>query len=216
MRTELKLKLGYLKSSRAALGALLIAGLCAVTATAALAVLWNSGPALLAGRSGAAAVVLSNGSIVVLGGVSANPLTVNTLAPGAAAWTAAPALQNSRYAPGAVASGNLVTVIGGRGSNNRAMKEVMTYDPATGKTSGLQSLITARYLQATANGSGGIYAIGGRDDTAVPLASGGLLSRLRRMPTLGALTGSAGAGYSLTDDAVSTIEARALWSRFGL
>lgn len=50
----------------------------------------------------------------------------------------------------------------------------------------------------------------------VPLASGGLLSRLRRMPTLGGLTGGAEAGYSLTDDVVSTIEARALWSRFGL
>jgi signal peptide peptidase SppA len=42
----------------------------------------------------------------------------------------------------------------------------------------------------------------------VPAQSGGLLSRLRR--------GAGGDAMSLADDAISAIEARALWSRFGL
>lgn len=52
----------------------------------------------------------------------------------------------------------------------------------------------------------------------VPLASGGLLSRLRRLPGGAApsleLGGSGGLG--LADELVSALEARALWSRFGL
>jgi signal peptide peptidase SppA len=52
---------------------------------------------------------------------------------------------------------------------------------------------------------------------AVPLTTGGLLSRLRRLP---AFSGHGGEGFalgpSLADDALSAIEARALWSRFGL
>ncbi|MEM6495716.1 MAG: S49 family peptidase [Pseudomonadota bacterium] len=48
----------------------------------------------------------------------------------------------------------------------------------------------------------------------VPISSGGLLSRLRRA-SMGGLPVGLSAG-SLTDDLVSTVEARALWSRFGL
>jgi signal peptide peptidase SppA len=52
---------------------------------------------------------------------------------------------------------------------------------------------------------------------AVPLAQGGLLSRFRRLP---GFQGPAGDGFafapSLADDLVSAIEARALWSRYGL
>lgn len=48
----------------------------------------------------------------------------------------------------------------------------------------------------------------------VPLARGGLLSRLRRLP------GSASTGddprLALADDLVSAVETRALWSRFGI
>ena len=50
----------------------------------------------------------------------------------------------------------------------------------------------------------------------VPISSGGLLSRLRRA-SLDSLPVPVGMGGSnFTDDFVSTIEARALWSRFGL
>ncbi|MEM9358231.1 MAG: S49 family peptidase [Pseudomonadota bacterium] len=48
----------------------------------------------------------------------------------------------------------------------------------------------------------------------VPISSGGLLSRLRRA-SMGGLPVGLSAG-SLTDDLVSTVEVRALWSRFGL
>ena len=53
---------------------------------------------------------------------------------------------------------------------------------------------------------------------AIPLAPGGLLARFRRMP--GIAEGLAGNGFALssalTDDAISAVEARALWSRYGL
>jgi signal peptide peptidase SppA len=52
---------------------------------------------------------------------------------------------------------------------------------------------------------------------AIPMAPGGLLSRFRRLPGLH-WSGSDGSAYlpSLGDDLISAIEARALWSRFGL
>jgi signal peptide peptidase SppA len=51
---------------------------------------------------------------------------------------------------------------------------------------------------------------------AIPMAPGGLLSRFRRLPGFGA-TLSDGLAWpvSLADDVLSTVEARALWSRFG-
>ena len=53
---------------------------------------------------------------------------------------------------------------------------------------------------------------------AVTLDRGGLLSRLKRMPSLatpGAIMES-GADAALTDDLVSTMETRGLWARYGL
>ena len=45
----------------------------------------------------------------------------------------------------------------------------------------------------------------------------GLLSRLRRAPSLeSALALTSGGGLAFADDLVSSLEARALWSRFGL
>lgn len=44
---------------------------------------------------------------------------------------------------------------------------------------------------------------------AIPIAGGGILARLRRSPVL-----ESGAGFA--DDALSALEARALWSRYGL
>ena len=51
----------------------------------------------------------------------------------------------------------------------------------------------------------------------VPLTSGGLLSRLRRSPGSDQALGlGGGLTAGLADDVVSTIEARALWARYGL
>lgn len=53
----------------------------------------------------------------------------------------------------------------------------------------------------------------------VPLAAGGLLSRLRRLPGIGHAPSEDGiplGRLAFADDLVSAIEARALWSRFGL
>lgn len=52
---------------------------------------------------------------------------------------------------------------------------------------------------------------------AVPLAQGGLLSRFRRFPGFQPLSPDGFAfGASFADDLVSAVEARALWSRYGL
>ena len=57
----------------------------------------------------------------------------------------------------------------------------------------------------------------------VPLAKGGLLSRLRQLPSISggglpaiAQDGAASGGLALAEDLVSAVEARALWSRYGL
>ncbi|MGD9784343.1 MAG: S49 family peptidase [Hyphomicrobiaceae bacterium] len=55
----------------------------------------------------------------------------------------------------------------------------------------------------------------------VPLARGGLLSRLRRLPSVRvagerAAVALSSPGLAFADDLVSAIETRALWSRFGL
>jgi signal peptide peptidase SppA len=51
----------------------------------------------------------------------------------------------------------------------------------------------------------------------IPLSSGGLLSRFRRLPGFEAANdGGFALGPALADDLISAIEARALWSRFGL
>jgi signal peptide peptidase SppA len=52
---------------------------------------------------------------------------------------------------------------------------------------------------------------------AIPLGPGGLLSRFRRLPAFGiAGDGGFALGPAMADDLISAIEARALWSRFGL
>jgi signal peptide peptidase SppA len=51
----------------------------------------------------------------------------------------------------------------------------------------------------------------------VPLYKGGLFARLRRLPSLLASANATNeSGLAFADDLVSAIEARALWSRFGL
>lgn len=51
----------------------------------------------------------------------------------------------------------------------------------------------------------------------VPLERGGLLSRLRRLPSFHLSGGDPAApGLAIGDDLVSAVEARALWSRYGL
>ena len=55
---------------------------------------------------------------------------------------------------------------------------------------------------------------------AVPLARGGLLSRLRKLPTIGAASALSDlaqpSSLAMAEDLVSAMEARALWSRYGL
>ena len=50
----------------------------------------------------------------------------------------------------------------------------------------------------------------------VPIERPGLLSKLRRSPSLDSLAALAGPETTLTDELLSTLETRALWARYGL
>lgn len=50
----------------------------------------------------------------------------------------------------------------------------------------------------------------------VPMEGGGLLRRLRRMPGMRGASGFEATPLALADDLLSAVEARALWSRFGI
>jgi signal peptide peptidase SppA len=50
----------------------------------------------------------------------------------------------------------------------------------------------------------------------VPVERSGLLSRLRRTPSLDGLASLTGSNATLTDELLSTLETRALWARYGL
>lgn len=50
----------------------------------------------------------------------------------------------------------------------------------------------------------------------IPMGGGGLLARLRRRPSLGLAGEITASQLGLADDVISTVEARVLWSRFGL
>jgi len=50
----------------------------------------------------------------------------------------------------------------------------------------------------------------------VPIERPGLLSRLRRSPSLDSLASLAAGNGSITDELLSTLETRALWARYGL
>jgi signal peptide peptidase SppA len=50
----------------------------------------------------------------------------------------------------------------------------------------------------------------------VPIERPGLLSRLRRTPSLDGLASPTGCNATLTDELLSTLETRALWARYGL
>lgn len=50
----------------------------------------------------------------------------------------------------------------------------------------------------------------------VPLERGGLFSRLRRLPSFSLSAAGGAPGLAIGDDLVSAVEARAIWSRYGL
>ncbi len=134
---------------------------------------WSAGPSLPAALSQAVAVSLADGSVVVLGGSSANATPpVLKLGAGAAAWTGLATLDRTRIAPGVGVSGTgVIAVFGGGDKNLRSVKSVVGFDANANKSSGLPSMLTARAQQAFASNSGVMYAIGGVDDLGNQLSS---------------------------------------------
>lgn len=134
---------------------------------------WTAAPSLLTPRDSAAAGISGNGTIFVLGGASASPLSVDSLAANAPAWTAASPIPQVRLAPGGLISPfnpQQMFVFGGK-SNGRALKETFFYDTVTGAISNQASMKTLRYKFAYASSGGGIYAFGGLDTNNQPTAA---------------------------------------------
>jgi Fibronectin type III domain/Kelch motif/Putative Ig domain len=134
---------------------------------------WSAGPTLPSALSQAGAVTLADGSVVVLGGSSANATPpVLKLSAGATTWTSLATLDRTRIAPGVGVSGTgVIAVFGGGDKNLKSVKSVVGFDTNANKSSGLPSMLTARQQQAFASNTGVMYAIGGIDDLGNQLSS---------------------------------------------
>ena len=141
--------------------------------------MWSAGVALPSVRSGDAAVLAPDQSILVLGGGTA---MVNKLALAGAAWGTANAIDQARVSPGVASIGGSELLVYGGTLGGAALSTALEYDPAN--PSNIHSaapMSTPRSLLAFAtDGSHRAYAIGGLD------ASGNWLASVERFdPTTG-------------------------------
>jgi hypothetical protein len=130
---------------------------------------WSSGVALPSARSGDAAFLASDESILALGGTT----TVNQLALTGTAWTTASALDQVRVSPGISSLGGGELLVYGGAVSGTAVSSALVYDPAnSSNTHTAASMSTARNLMAfAADGLGRAYAIGGIDASGTRLAT---------------------------------------------
>jgi hypothetical protein len=133
---------------------------------------WSTGIALPSARSGDAAILETDNSILVLGGSG----TVNRLVAGGTAWTTANPLDVSRSAPGVAPIGGGELLVYGGVANETGQSSALQYDPTNSSNiQAVASMSTVRSLMAfAADGSGRAYAIGGMiagDDIPTRLAS---------------------------------------------
>ncbi len=87
----------------------------------------------------------------------------------AGVWVSAPPLSVPRAGAASVVWQNKIYVFGGKSINNRILKTVEVYDPATGQwdTTSVEPMEEGRYNLAAVVYQNKIYIIGGRDDDDV-------------------------------------------------
>jgi hypothetical protein len=133
------------------------------------ALTWSAGIALPGARSGDAAVLQPDNSLLVLGGTR----TVNKLAADGTAWGTANPLDVARTSPSVGSLGGTELLVYGGTSNETPQSSAIQYDPAnSANILPVASMSSARTLLAFAtDGSNRPYAIGGINDNEARLAS---------------------------------------------
>lgn len=134
---------------------------------------WMAGPDLPSPRSEAAAAIAPDNAVLLLGGTSpAGSTLVPKLSPGAAAWTTAPALDNTRVAPGAVRMNAAGILVFGGYQGGEATDEVLRYDYSFGDSQDAGKLLQPRdHFAFAVDGSGRAFAFGGLGSSGQTLAS---------------------------------------------
>jgi hypothetical protein len=128
---------------------------------------WTSGTALPAARSGDAAVLAPDQSILAIGGTT----TVNQLALTGTSWGAASPIDQARVSPGIASLGNGSLLVYGGSVSGTAQNSTIIYTAASGSTAAA-AMSTPRALMAfTGDGSGHAFAIGGLDASGHALAT---------------------------------------------
>ena len=130
---------------------------------------WFPGPPLYWPLSGAATTVVPGLGNVVIGGDSVYyPLS---LAVTNASWAPMPSMGTVAIGAGAVNSGDFIIVYGGT-DGTASTNAVFGYSPSGDTSQVYASMSVPRsYLGYAPDGSGYAYAIGGLDDTGLPLSS---------------------------------------------
>jgi hypothetical protein len=148
------------------------------SATATRSGSWTPANAMATAREQHTATILTDGRVLVAGGLQGSGGSTNALAsaeiydPGTGAWTAAGAMSAARagHTATALASGK-VLVVGGENQGG-ALASAEVYDPATNKWSAAGQLQTARYGQAAVLlTSGKVLVLGGRASASAPISS---------------------------------------------
>jgi hypothetical protein len=134
------------------------------------ALTWSAGVALPGALSGAAAVLETDQSILVLGGGSA---AINQLAIAGTAWSAANPIDQARLSPAVSPIGGSEVLVYGGSVGGTATNTALEYDPTIASNiHAVAAMSTPRSLMAFASdGLSRAYAIGGIDAGGNRLAS---------------------------------------------
>jgi N-acetylneuraminic acid mutarotase len=135
---------------------------------------WTATGSLGTARYSPTATLLSNGKVLVAGGLSPGIPTnsAELYDPATGTWTVTGSLATARYLHTATLLPNgKVLVAGGDDSNNIALADAELYDPATGSWTATGSLGTARLIHtATLLPNGEVFVAGGFNITALASA----------------------------------------------
>jgi len=130
---------------------------------------WFPGPSLFEPISGAATTVVSGGNNLLIGGDSY--IYPESLAATNTYWAPqAQPVYGVLYAPGAVVSGGTITVYGGNDGAS-STSAVFAYSPSDGSSALASMSVPRSYFGYAVDRNSYAYAIGGLDDSGLPLFS---------------------------------------------
>jgi N-acetylneuraminic acid mutarotase len=168
------------------LGVLLV-NLLIIWSDAVAASFSNAAP-LITARGGQTATLISNGKLLITGGVTNGAFTSATVElydPNNGTWTEAGSMNSDRAHHTAIMLPNgKILVAGGQSSANGALSSAELYDPITGSWTTTGSMAAARYLHtATLLAGGQVLVAGGTADGSAAISQAELYD-----PVIGAWT----------------------------